>query len=148
MLDFFSLDMWHLGPGNPRHAGSKLWCIFKLPLCAKSPAFKESYPHFTPTCFLLINHTAVMKLQKAKDEKCKCCWYTNLSSAQILLLVLHLDSKMSVLYLALMYYWNLHIPPSPSSTESKRLFYKSVSFFFCSAYSVIINIFLNSIYMC
>ena len=29
------------------------------------------------------------------------------------------------------------IPPSSSPTESKRLFYKSVSFFFCSAYRVI-----------
>ena len=48
---------------------------------------------------------------------------------------------------SMLFSWN--IPPSPSPTESKRLFYKSVSFFFfCSAYRVIINIFLNSIYMC
>ena len=36
------------------------------------------------------------------------------------------------------------IPPLPSPTKSKRLFYTSVSFF-CLAYSVIITIFLNSI---
>ena len=39
------------------------------------------------------------------------------------------------------------IPPSPSPTESKRLFYISVSLF-CLAYRVIVTIFLNSIYMC
>ena len=46
--------------------------------------------------------------------------------------------------LPILFSWN--IPSSPSPTESKRLFYKSVSFFFffCSAYRVIINIFLNS----
>ena len=51
-------------------------------------------------------------------------------------------------------YDNLHvsmpfshiIPPSPSPTESKRLFYTSVSVLL-SAYRVIIIIFLNSIYM-
>ena len=64
------------------------------------------------------------------------------------------------------------IPPSPSPTESKRLFYTSVSlllsnhptlafshrvqksvlyicvFFCCLAYRVIVTIFLNYIYMC
>ena len=39
------------------------------------------------------------------------------------------------------------IPPSPSPTESKSLFFTSVSFFYL-AYRVIITIFLNSIYMC
>ena len=39
------------------------------------------------------------------------------------------------------------IPPSPSPTESKRLFYTSVSLW-CLAYRVIVTIFLNSIYMC
>ena len=39
------------------------------------------------------------------------------------------------------------IPPSPSPTESKRLFYTSVSFC-CLSYRVIVTIFLNSIYMC
>ena len=39
------------------------------------------------------------------------------------------------------------IPPSPSPTESKRLFYTSV-FLCCLTYRVIITIFLNSIYMC
>ena len=39
------------------------------------------------------------------------------------------------------------IPPSPSPTESKSLFYTSVSLFL-SAYSVIVTIFLNSTYMC
>ena len=38
------------------------------------------------------------------------------------------------------------IPPSPSPTESKRLFYTSVSLFYL-AYRVIITIFLNSVYM-
>ena len=38
--------------------------------------------------------------------------------------------------------------PSPSHTESKRLFYTSVSLFSCLAYRVIVTIFLNSIYMC
>ena len=38
------------------------------------------------------------------------------------------------------------IPPSPSPTESKRLFYTSVSIF-CLVYRVIVTIFLNSIYM-
>ena len=38
------------------------------------------------------------------------------------------------------------IPPSPSPTESKRLFYTSV-FLCCLTYRVIITIFLNSIYM-
>ena len=37
-------------------------------------------------------------------------------------------------------------PPSPSPTESRRLFYTSVSFC-CLAYRVIVTIFLNSIYM-
>ena len=50
------------------------------------------------------------------------------------------------IYVSMLFSWT--IPPSPSPTESKRLFYKSVSFFSCSAYRVIINIFLNSIYMC
>ena len=51
------------------------------------------------------------------------------------------------IHVSMLFSWN--IPPSPSPTESKRLFYKSVFFFFfCSAYRVIINIFLNSIYMC
>ena len=50
------------------------------------------------------------------------------------------------IHVSMLFSWT--IPPSPSPTESKRLFYKSVSFFFCSAYRVIINIFLNSIYMC
>ena len=39
------------------------------------------------------------------------------------------------------------IPPSPSPTESKRLFYASVSLLLLT-YKVIISIFLNSIYMC
>ena len=39
------------------------------------------------------------------------------------------------------------IPPSPSPTESKRLFYTSVSLLL-SCYRVIVTIFLNSIYMC
>ena len=38
------------------------------------------------------------------------------------------------------------IPPSPSPTESKRLFYTSVSLLL-SCYRVIITVFLNSIYM-
>ena len=46
--------------------------------------------------------------------------------------------------------WN--IPPSPSPTESRRLLYicvcVCVCLFFCFAYRVIINIFLNFIYMC
>ena len=53
------------------------------------------------------------------------------------------------IHVSMLFSWN--IPSLPSPTESKRLFYKSVSssfFFFCSAYRVIINIFLNSIYMC
>ena len=37
------------------------------------------------------------------------------------------------------------IPPSPSPTESKRLFYTSLSFC-CLAFRVIVTIFLNSIY--
>ena len=37
-------------------------------------------------------------------------------------------------------------PPSPSPTESKRLFYTSVSLC-CLVYRVIVTIFLNSIYM-
>ena len=37
------------------------------------------------------------------------------------------------------------IPPLPSPTESKRLFYISVSL--CLTYKVIVTIFLNSIYM-
>ena len=37
------------------------------------------------------------------------------------------------------------IPPSPSPTESKRLFYTSVSLLL--SYRVIVTIFLNSIYM-
>ena len=49
------------------------------------------------------------------------------------------------IHVSMLFSWN--IPPSPSPTESKRLFYTSVSLF-CSAYRVIINIFLNSIYMC
>ena len=39
------------------------------------------------------------------------------------------------------------IPPSPSLTESKRLFYASVSFCYL-VHRVIVTIFLNSIYMC
>ena len=39
------------------------------------------------------------------------------------------------------------IPPLPSPTESKSLFFTSVSLC-CLAYRVIITIFLNSIYMC
>ena len=39
------------------------------------------------------------------------------------------------------------IPPLPSPTQSKRLFFTSVSFFCCLTYRVIITIFLNSIYM-
>ena len=39
------------------------------------------------------------------------------------------------------------IPPFPSPTESRRLFYTSVSLC-CLTYRVIITIFLNSIYMC
>ena len=39
------------------------------------------------------------------------------------------------------------IPPSPSPTESKRLFDTSVSLC-CLAYRVIVTIFLNSIYTC
>ena len=39
------------------------------------------------------------------------------------------------------------IPPSPSPSESKSLFYTSVSLLL-SRYRVIITIFLNSIYMC
>ena len=39
------------------------------------------------------------------------------------------------------------IPPSTSLTESKRLFYTSVSLLLLT-YKVIISIFLNSIYMC
>ena len=51
------------------------------------------------------------------------------------------------IHVSMLFSWN--IPPSPSPTESKRLCYQSVFFFFfCSAYRVIINIFLNSIYMC
>ena len=38
------------------------------------------------------------------------------------------------------------IPPSPSPTESKRLFFTSVSLL-CLAYKVIITTFLNTIYM-
>ena len=38
------------------------------------------------------------------------------------------------------------IPPSPSPTESKRLYYTSVSIC-CLAFRVIVTIFLNSIYM-
>ena len=38
------------------------------------------------------------------------------------------------------------IPPSPSPTESKTLFYTSV-LFCCLVYRVIVAIFLNSIYM-
>src|SRR5574337_74947 len=38
------------------------------------------------------------------------------------------------------------IPPSPSPTESKSLFFTSVSLC-CLAYKVIVTIFLNSIYM-
>ena len=38
------------------------------------------------------------------------------------------------------------IPPSPSPTESIRLFYISM-LFCCLAYGVIITIFLNSMYM-
>ena len=38
------------------------------------------------------------------------------------------------------------IPPLPSPTESKRLFYTSVSLW-CPAYRVIVTFFLNSIYM-
>ena len=38
------------------------------------------------------------------------------------------------------------IPPSPSPTESKRLFYTSVSLLL-SRIQVIVTIFLNSIYM-
>ena len=37
------------------------------------------------------------------------------------------------------------IPPSPSPTESERLFYTSL--FCCLTYKVIITIFLSSIYM-
>ena len=37
------------------------------------------------------------------------------------------------------------IPPSPSPTESKKLFY--LCLFCCLAYTVIVTIFLNSIYM-
>ena len=47
------------------------------------------------------------------------------------------------IHVSMLFSWN--IPPSPSPTESKRLFY---TLFFCFAYRVIINIFLNSIYMC
>ena len=39
------------------------------------------------------------------------------------------------------------IPPSPSPTESKSLFCTSVSLFILFPFSVIITIFLNSIYM-
>ena len=39
------------------------------------------------------------------------------------------------------------IPPLPSPTESKRLFYVHLCLFFCLAYRVIVTIFLNSIYM-
>ena len=39
------------------------------------------------------------------------------------------------IHVSMLFSWT--IPPLPSSTESKRLFYKSV-FFFCSAYRVII----------
>ena len=39
------------------------------------------------------------------------------------------------------------ISPSSSHTESKILFYRSMSFC-CLAYRVIITIFVNSIYMC
>ena len=35
------------------------------------------------------------------------------------------------IHVSMLFSWN--IPPSPSPTESKRLFYKSVSFFVCSA---------------
>ena len=40
------------------------------------------------------------------------------------------------------------IPPSPSPTESKRLFCTDLCLFCCLAYRVIITIFLNSMYMC
>ena len=42
-----------------------------------------------------------------------------------------------------------NIPPSPSPTESKSLFFWTVHLclFFCFAYRVIVTIFLNSIYM-
>ena len=54
---------------------------------------------------------------------------------------------LDTIHASMLFSWN--IPASPSPTEAKRLFYKSVSFFFFfSAYRVIINIFLNSIYMC
>ena len=43
--------------------------------------------------------------------------------------------------------FSCNIPPSPSPTESKRLFYTSVSLFLFCIW-VIINIFLNSTYMC
>ena len=49
------------------------------------------------------------------------------------------------IHISMLFSWN--IPPSPSSTEYKSLFYTSVSLFLF-AYRVIINIFLNSIYMC
>ena len=39
------------------------------------------------------------------------------------------------------------IPPSPSPTESKRLFYIHQCFFCCLVHRVIVTIFLNSIYM-
>ena len=39
------------------------------------------------------------------------------------------------------------IPPSPSSTESKRLFYIHQCLFCCLVHRVIVTIFLNSIHM-
>ena len=48
------------------------------------------------------------------------------------------------IHVSMLFSWN--IPPSPSPIESKSLFYTSVSLFLFCIY--IINIFLNSIYMC
>ena len=48
-------------------------------------------------------------------------------------------------HVSMLFSWN--IPPSPSPTESKSLFYTSV-FLFLFAYRVIVTLFLNSIYMC
>ena len=39
------------------------------------------------------------------------------------------------------------IPPLPSPTESKRLFYTYLCLFCCLAHRIIVTIFLNSIYM-
>ena len=49
------------------------------------------------------------------------------------------------IHVSMMFSWN--IPPSPSPTELKDCSIH-LCLFFCFAYRVIINIFLNSIYMC